>query len=146
MTAPTDELSRELRPPRTAEAAVDEADRCLECGGGDAHAPCRVGCPAGIDVPSFVAAIAAGDVAAAAQSIFAENILGGTCARVCPVEVLCQRLALPEAVLQKAAVAVMSGTAPPPSLTDLMPRIAPRSTFLIYAGRGAGGEELQPHY
>jgi uncharacterized protein len=55
-------------------------------------------------------------------------------------------LALPEAVLQTAAVAVMSGTAPPPSLTDLVPRIAPRSTFLIYAGRGAGGEELQPHY
>ena len=55
-------------------------------------------------------------------------------------------LALPEAVLQTAAVAVMSGTAPPPSLTDLVPQIAPRSTFLIYAGRGAGGEELQPHY
>jgi uncharacterized protein len=55
-------------------------------------------------------------------------------------------LALPEAVLQTAAVAVMSGTAPPPSLTDLVPRIAPRSTLLIYAGRGAGGEELQPHY
>ena len=28
---------------------------------------------------------------AAAATIFAENILGGTCARVCPVEVLCQR-------------------------------------------------------
>ena len=55
-------------------------------------------------------------------------------------------LALPGAALQTAAVAVMSGTAPPPSLTDLVPRIAPRSTFLIYAGRGAGGEELQPHY
>ena len=55
-------------------------------------------------------------------------------------------LALPGAALQTAAVAVMSGTAPPPSLTDLVPRIAPRSTLLIYAGRGAGGEELQPHY
>ena len=31
------------------------------------------------------------DPAAAAATIFAENILGGTCARVCPVEVLCQR-------------------------------------------------------
>ena len=50
-----------------------------------------VACPAGVDVPSFVAAIAAGDPAAAAATIFAENILGGTCARVCPVEVLCQR-------------------------------------------------------
>jgi dihydropyrimidine dehydrogenase (NAD+) subunit PreT len=85
------ELSRELRPPLTAEAAVIEADRCLECGGGAAPAPCIVACPADVDVPRFVAAIAAGDPAAAAATIFAENILGGTCARVCPVEVLCQR-------------------------------------------------------
>jgi glutamate synthase (NADPH/NADH) small chain len=49
-----------------------------------------VACPAGVDVPSFVAAIAAGDPGSAAATIFAENILGGTCARVCPVEVLCQ--------------------------------------------------------
>ena len=41
--------------------------------------------------PGFVAAIAAGDPAAAARIIFAENVLGGTCARVCPVEVLCQQ-------------------------------------------------------
>ena len=58
------ELSRELRPPLTAEAAVIEADRCLECGGGAAPAPCVVGCPADVDVPGFVAAIAAGDTAA----------------------------------------------------------------------------------
>ena len=48
-------------------------------------------CPADVDVPAFVAAIAAGDPGGAAATIFAENILGGTCARVCPVEVLCQR-------------------------------------------------------
>jgi glutamate synthase (NADPH/NADH) small chain len=86
-----EELSRELRAPLSAEAAVAEADRCLECGGAHAPAPCAVDCPAEIDVPSFVAAIAAGDTAGAARTIFAENILGGTCARVCPVEVLCQR-------------------------------------------------------
>ena len=40
--------------------------------------------------PSFVAAIADGDPEAAAETIFAENLLGGTCARVCPVEVLCE--------------------------------------------------------
>jgi dihydropyrimidine dehydrogenase (NAD+) subunit PreT len=91
MSEVIDELSRELRPPLSAEAAVVEADRCLECGGAYAPAPCAVACPAGIDVPSFVAAVAAGDPAAAATTIFAENILGGTCARVCPVEVLCQR-------------------------------------------------------
>ncbi len=86
-----DELARELRPPLTAEAALVEADRCLECGGAHAAAPCVVGCPAGVDVPRFVAEIAAGDPGAAAKTIFAENVLGGTCARVCPVEVLCQR-------------------------------------------------------
>ena len=91
MSLVLDELSRELRPPLSPEAAVIEADRCLECGGAYAEAPCVVACPAGVDVPGFVAAIAASDAAAAAATIFAENILGGTCARVCPVEVLCQR-------------------------------------------------------
>jgi dihydropyrimidine dehydrogenase (NAD+) subunit PreT len=86
-----DEVSRELRPALTAEEAVVEADRCLECGGAHAPAPCVVGCPANVDVPGFVAAISAGDPATAARTIFAENVLGGTCARVCPVEVLCQR-------------------------------------------------------
>jgi glutamate synthase (NADPH/NADH) small chain len=86
-----DELVRELRPPLTAEAALAEADRCLECGGLDAPAPCVADCPAGVDVPRFVAEIAAGDPGAAARTIFAENVLGGTCARVCPVEVLCER-------------------------------------------------------
>jgi glutamate synthase (NADPH/NADH) small chain len=86
-----DELSRELRPPLTGDAAIAEADRCLECGGPHAPAPCVVDCPANVDVPGFVAAIAGGDPATAARTIFAENVLGGTCARVCPVEVLCQR-------------------------------------------------------
>jgi glutamate synthase (NADPH/NADH) small chain len=91
MTVVLDDLSRELRPPLSADAAVVEADRCLECGGAHAPAPCTAACPAGIDVPRFVAALAAGDPESAATTIFAANVLGGTCARVCPVEVLCQR-------------------------------------------------------
>jgi glutamate synthase (NADPH/NADH) small chain len=91
MSTAIDDLLRELQPPLTAEAAVVEADRCLECGGAHAPAPCVVGCPANVDVPVFVAAVAAGDPATAARTIFAENVLGGTCARVCPVEVLCQK-------------------------------------------------------
>jgi glutamate synthase (NADPH/NADH) small chain len=91
MTVILDELSRELRPPLSADEAVVEADRCLECGGPYAEAPCVTACPADVNVPRFVAAIAAGDPGTAAATIFAENVLGGTCARVCPVEVLCQR-------------------------------------------------------
>ncbi len=80
----------ELRPPLGAEEAVLEADRCLECGGPHAPAPCAVACPAGVDVARFIAEVAAGEPDAAAATIFAENLLGGTCARVCPVEVLCE--------------------------------------------------------
>jgi glutamate synthase (NADPH/NADH) small chain len=80
----------ELRPPLDPGEALLEADRCLECGGPHAEAPCTVACPAGIDVSAFVASIAAGDPGGAARTIYDANILGGTCARVCPVEVLCE--------------------------------------------------------
>jgi fermentation-respiration switch protein FrsA (DUF1100 family) len=55
-------------------------------------------------------------------------------------------LSLPESLLETAAVAVMSGTAPPPSLTEVAPRVAPRPLFLVHAGRGQGGEDLTPRY
>jgi glutamate synthase (NADPH/NADH) small chain len=80
----------ELRPPLTVQEALLEADRCLECGGAHAPAPCTVACPADVDVAGFIGAIAAGDRERAADTIFAENLLGASCARVCPVEVLCE--------------------------------------------------------
>jgi glutamate synthase (NADPH/NADH) small chain len=83
-------LFEELRPPLAPEQALLEADRCLECGGPHAEAPCTLACPAGVDVPAFIAALAEGDSDRAAEIIFRENLLGGTCARVCPVEVLCE--------------------------------------------------------
>jgi glutamate synthase (NADPH/NADH) small chain len=91
MTTVTDALPgfEELAPPLDEREALLEADRCLECGVRHASAPCVVACPANVDVPSFVAAIARGDQEEAARIIFRENLLGGTCARVCPVEELC---------------------------------------------------------
>ena len=80
----------EIRPPLDDGSARVEAERCLECGGPYAPAPCTVACPSEIDVPGFVGAIARGAVDHAAEIIFTENLLGGTCARVCPVEVLCE--------------------------------------------------------
>jgi uncharacterized protein len=55
-------------------------------------------------------------------------------------------LSLPEAAVETAALAVLSGTAPPPSLASLAARVSPRPIFLIYAGQGGGGEELNPDY
>ena len=80
----------ELRLPLAPPEAVLEAERCLDCGGPYAPAPCSVACPADVDVPSFVAALARNRPGDAAETILAENLLGGTCARVCPVELLCE--------------------------------------------------------
>jgi len=66
--------------------ALVEADRCYYC----FDAPCVTACPTGIDVPSFIARIAQGNLRGAAQTILESNPLGGMCARVCPTEVLCE--------------------------------------------------------
>jgi pimeloyl-ACP methyl ester carboxylesterase len=55
-------------------------------------------------------------------------------------------LSLPSYLVQTAAVALLSGDWPPPSLVDLTPRIGPRPLLLIGAGEDNGGEDLQPHY
>jgi dihydropyrimidine dehydrogenase (NAD+) subunit PreT len=83
-------LYQELHPPLEEWLALREAERCLQCGGPTATAPCTLACPARVDVPGFIAALARRDVESAAALIFAANPLGGTCARVCPGEELCE--------------------------------------------------------
>ena len=74
--------------PRLSRAhAMLEAERCLYCH----DAPCASACPTGIDVPSFIRRIAEDNLRGAAKTILEANPLGGTCARVCPTEVLCER-------------------------------------------------------
>jgi len=81
----------ELRPPlKGPQEAAFEAERCLFCGDAYAKAPCTVACPADIDVPGFIRAIAQGDRQRAADIIFADNPVGGSCARVCPTQELCE--------------------------------------------------------
>lgn len=67
------------------EQAIAEANRCLFC----TDAPCTKACPTHIDVPQFIRKIATGNLKGSARTIFESNILGMSCARVCPVEVLC---------------------------------------------------------
>jgi glutamate synthase (NADPH/NADH) small chain len=76
----------ELKPPLTPQAAVIEANRCLNC----FDAPCTSACPTHIDVPGFIKRIASGNLRGSAQRILDANILGSSCARVCPVDVLCE--------------------------------------------------------
>jgi dihydropyrimidine dehydrogenase (NAD+) subunit PreT len=76
----------ELHPALTAEVALAEANRCLNC----FDAPCAAACPTHIDVPRFIKKIAAGNLRGSAQTILDANVLGLSCARVCPVDVLCE--------------------------------------------------------
>lgn len=65
--------------------AITEANRCIYC----VDAPCIKACPTGIDIPTFIHKISTENIKGAARTILAENILGASCARVCPVEELC---------------------------------------------------------
>lgn len=76
----------EKKPPLSDSAALAEAMRCLYC----FDAPCIKSCPTGIDVPAFIKKISTGNIVGAAKTILSSNILGASCARVCPTEVLCE--------------------------------------------------------
>ena len=76
----------ELKPALTTQAAVIEANRCLNC----FDAPCTAACPTHIDVPRFIKHIASGNLRGSALRILDANILGASCSRVCPVDVLCE--------------------------------------------------------
>jgi dihydropyrimidine dehydrogenase (NAD+) subunit PreT len=76
----------EQLPPLSVNLAAVEADRCLYC----YDAPCTHACPTHIDIPRFIKKIATGNLRGSAETIFASNLLGATCARVCPVQELCE--------------------------------------------------------
>jgi dihydropyrimidine dehydrogenase (NAD+) subunit PreT len=76
----------DLHPAFDRQAAVTEANRCLFC----FDAPCAGACPTHIDVPRFIKKISSGNMAGSAKTILEANILGASCSRACPVEMLCE--------------------------------------------------------
>ena len=76
----------DIAPRFTDQQALVESSRCLFC----FDAPCITACPTGIDIPAFIKKIMTGNVTGAARTILTANILGASCARVCPTEVLCE--------------------------------------------------------
>jgi len=70
----------------TAEMAIDEAQRCLNC----KHKPCIGGCPVKVHIPEFIKEVAAGNFEAAYQIIAQSSSLPAVCGRVCPQESQCE--------------------------------------------------------
>ena len=76
----------DLHPAFEKQAALAESNRCLYC----FDAPCTGACPTHIDVPRFIKKIASGNLTGSAKTILDANILGESCSRACPVNVLCE--------------------------------------------------------
>lgn len=76
----------DIAPPLTADAALVESSKCLFC----YDAPCTIACPTHIDVPAFIKKIMTGNLTGSARVILDANPMGHSCARACPVEVLCE--------------------------------------------------------
>ena len=76
----------DMHPLFTPAQATAESARCLFC----YDAPCVNACPTSIDIPKFIHQIRSGNLTGSAKTILSANIMGGTCARVCPTEELCE--------------------------------------------------------
>ncbi|HEX4772804.1 MAG TPA: NAD(P)-dependent oxidoreductase [Bryobacteraceae bacterium] len=76
----------EALPALSKQEALVEANRCLYC----YDAPCTHACPTHIDIPGFIKKIATENTLGSARTILSANLLGATCARVCPVQELCE--------------------------------------------------------
>ncbi len=121
-------------PPLTKTEATFEATRCLYC----YDAPCIQSCPTSIDIPTFIRKIATGNLRGSARTILEANLLGASCARVCPVEVLCEstcvyvgwdREAIPIGRLQRYAMD--EGASP-----DLLPKRSSTGRKIALVGAG----------
>src|SRR5271166_3423405 len=86
----------DVPPALTLDEARVEAARCLYC----FDAPCTRACPTGIDVPRFIRQILHHDELSAAHTILGANVFGGSCARACPTEVLCEGACVDRALLK----------------------------------------------
>ncbi|MDT7837532.1 NAD(P)-dependent oxidoreductase [Aquabacterium sp. OR-4] len=124
----------------TRTQALVEAERCLYCH----DAPCATACPTGIDVPSFIRRIAEDNLRGAARAILSANPLGGTCARVCPTEELCEQVCVrtvqqgkPVLIGQLQRYATDAAMARP--YNALFPRAAATGQTVAVVGAGPAG-------
>ena len=122
----------------TEHLALLEAQRCLAC----KRATCIEGCPVAVDIPTFVAHIEAGDLPAAARTLFGDNALPAVTGRVCPQEHQCEaecvrgRKGAPVAIghLERFVADWAGG-----HLHEVVPSVEPSGKRVAIIGAGPGG-------
>jgi len=75
-----------------------QAESCLQC----QEPTCQLGCPAGVDIPDFIAKFLDGDERGAYETIRKVNVLPEVCAWLCPVERQCEGSCLQKFIGDKA--------------------------------------------
>ncbi|MFA7421226.1 MAG: FAD-dependent oxidoreductase, partial [Melioribacteraceae bacterium] len=76
----------DLHPPFAQSSATAEANRCLYC----YDSPCMKACPTHIDISTFIKKISTGNLFGSAKTIYESNWVPLTCAKACPVAMLCE--------------------------------------------------------
>jgi glutamate synthase (NADPH/NADH) small chain len=94
--------SLEVNSGLTAEQAMVEAQRCLDC----VTPTCIEGCPVSINIPKFIKYIESGEILKAAHTLKETNALPAVCGRVCPQEIQCEATCFYTQKLKKTPVAI----------------------------------------
>lgn len=125
----------DLHPPLTPRQAIIESQRCLYC----YDAPCVEACPSEIDIPSFIRQISESNINGAAETILEANILGGSCARVCPPKSSANAAVCVTMMLSVSRCSSVYYSATPPTICSLRATRSnaplPLAAILLWWGR-----------
>ncbi|MFV0506229.1 MAG: NADPH-dependent glutamate synthase [Bacteroidales bacterium] len=127
----------------TAEQALTEASRCLDC----ANPTCVSGCPVNINIPKFIKCIEVGNVIMAGATLKESSALPSVCGRVCPQEKQCEANCFYSVKINKPSVAIgnLERYAADYCLSTSTPistKSKPRSNGIKVAAIGAGPASL----
>ena len=123
----------------TAEMAIEEAGRCLQC----KKPACVAGCPVGIDIPGFINLIQEGEFTQSIRKLWEKNSLPAVCGRVCPQEIQCEGLCIVGKKGEPVAIGHLERFAADQERAhgtgELPPRAKPNGKKVAVVGSGPSG-------